>query len=216
MKIHLREAQDDLSSLPVSSSMFPNPQQANFAAMTDMATQRLLYEQASLAQHQMQGLHSPTAGSYSTPVGTLEIPSPAPEPVTPNSDASILTDPFSVMVNSMQKREQDIQTREQQMPKQMQDMMSLVLSQNSNNNNHDNNSNRNYQRPPGHVGRIYTPAGRNPNNRSSGVRKYCWTHGVCAHTGTDCNTPATGNQEQATFTNMMNGSTTRCYWLPPT
>ena len=120
------------------------------------------------------------------------------------------------MANSMQKRKQDLQTREQQMLTQMQYMMSCVLSKNSNNKNRDNNRNRNYQRPPVRGGRSYTPAGRNPNNQSSSVHKYLWTHGACAHTGTNCNTPATGHQEQATFTNMMNGSTTRCYWLPPT
>ena len=49
MKTHLREAQDDLSSLPVAGYMFPNTQQANFTTITDMVSQRLLQEQASLA-----------------------------------------------------------------------------------------------------------------------------------------------------------------------
>ena len=119
------------------------------------------------------------------------------------------------MANSMQKREEDLQTHEQQILTQMQDMMSRLLSQNSNNNNLENNRNRNYQQPTGRGGHSYMPAGRNPNNQSSGVCKYLWTHGSCAHTGTDCNTPATGHQEPGTFTKIMNGSTTRCYWLPP-
>ena len=111
MKIHLREAQDDLSSLPVAGSMFSNPQQANFTAITDMVTQRLLQEQNSLAQHQMQNLYYLPPVYYSAPVGTLAKPPLAPEPITLNSDASVLTDPFSVMANIMQKREHDLQTR---------------------------------------------------------------------------------------------------------
>ena len=43
-KIHLLEAQDNLRSLPVSGSMFPNPQQANSTAIADMVTHRLLQE----------------------------------------------------------------------------------------------------------------------------------------------------------------------------
>ena len=57
MKIHLRESQDDLSSVPIAGSMFHNPQQANFATTTDVVTQRLLQEQASLANHHMQDLY---------------------------------------------------------------------------------------------------------------------------------------------------------------
>ena len=56
MKTHLREAQDDLISLPVDGSMFPNTQQANFTAITDMVSQRLLQEQASLAHQQLHEL----------------------------------------------------------------------------------------------------------------------------------------------------------------
>ena len=63
MKTHLREAQDDLSSLPVAGSMFPNAQQANFTAISDIVNHRLLHEQASLAQQQLQELYTPPPGS---------------------------------------------------------------------------------------------------------------------------------------------------------
>ena len=45
-------------------------------------------------------------------------------------------------------------------------------------------------------------------------RKYCWTHGACAHTGTECNNSATGHKKEATFQDMMGGSTKDCFWLP--
>ena len=55
------------------------------------------------------------------------------------------------------------------------------------------------------------------NNDSTGERrqrrditKYCYTHGACAHTGTDCRAKTTGHQDAATFANKMGGSTLYC------
>ena len=45
-------------------------------------------------------------------------------------------------------------------------------------------------------------------------RKYCWTHGACAHTGAECNHPAEGHKKEASFQDMMGGSTKDCFWLP--
>ena len=47
-------------------------------------------------------------------------------------------------------------------------------------------------------------------------RKYCWTHGSCAHNGTECNNPSEGHKKEATFANMLGGSTKDCYWLEST
>ena len=65
------------------------------------------------------------------------------------------------------------------------------------------------------------PAGNNGNSnkkknkkKEMKDRKYCWTHGACAHTGTECNNPATGHKKEATFQDMMGGSTKDCFWLP--
>jgi hypothetical protein len=44
-------------------------------------------------------------------------------------------------------------------------------------------------------------------------RLYCWTHGSCAHKGTDCKNPKEDHKKEATFANMMNGSNKDCYWL---
>ena len=44
-------------------------------------------------------------------------------------------------------------------------------------------------------------------------RKYCWTHGACAHNGTECNNPKEGHKKDATFANRMDGSTKDCFWL---
>ena len=50
-----------------------------------------------------------------------------------------------------------------------------------------------------------------PNNRRRyNTSKYCWTHGACAHTGTDCTSPTEGHKSEATFENKMGGSTAYC------
>jgi hypothetical protein len=54
---------------------------------------------------------------------------------------------------------------------------------------------------------------KNKDKSSPKERLYCWTHGSCAHNGTDCKNPKDGHKKEATFTNMMNGSTKDCYWL---
>ena len=222
MKTHLREAQDDLSSLPVTGSMYPNPQQANFAAITELVTQRILQEQANNANHQTHDLYVPPPSScqspvsFQTPSGALATHLPAPELDPSVSDQSALTDQFSAMTNSMQRREQDLKTREQQMLTQMQDMMSRMLAQNSNPPNTASNRSRNHQRSSGYGGRTHGAGNRNSPGNSTLPRKYCWSHGTCAHTDSECNTPSPGHQIAASFSNMMNGSTNNCYWLPPT
>ena len=65
-----------------------------------------------------------------------------------------------------------------------------------------------------------TTAGNNGNNKKKNKkrdmkdRKYCWTHGACAHTGAECNNPTTGHKKEASFQDMMGGSTKDCFWLP--
>ena len=49
--------------------------------------------------------------------------------------------------------------------------------------------------------------------REKGPRKYCWTHGACAHSSSECNKPKEGHKKEATFSDMMNGSTYKCFWV---
>ena len=41
-------------------------------------------------------------------------------------------------------------------------------------------------------------------------RQYCWTHGWCAHNGTQCQAPADGHKIQATLANKLGGSNNNC------
>jgi hypothetical protein len=64
--------------------------------------------------------------------------------------------------------------------------------------------------------------GRNNNGRtgsrgrgnSPAPRAYCWSHGACAHSGTQCNYPLPGHLPNATFADMQGGNTSNCFWLP--
>ena len=51
--------------------------------------------------------------------------------------------------------------------------------------------------------------GRGRNNPMV-FTKYCWTHGLCMHEGTECVTPDDGHQPTATATNHMGGSNRNC------
>ena len=55
------------------------------------------------------------------------------------------------------------------------------------------------------------------SNHQRGARnqKYCWTHGACNHTSGDCTKKAPGHCVEATFQNMLGGSTKRCFWINP-
>ena len=60
------------------------------------------------------------------------------------------------------------------------------------------------------------PSKNKDKKKGKNVQNYCWTHGACSHIGKDCNKPATGHKQDATFTNMMGGSTKNCFWIAPT
>jgi hypothetical protein len=92
---------------------------------------------------------------------------------------------------------------------QMQEMMANMMRTNNNNNSSRTSHGRGRGRGRGRD----NGTNRGHGNRNTNARTYCWSHGACAHTGADCNTPATGHQTAATFTNMMGGSTNGCCWV---
>ena len=61
------------------------------------------------------------------------------------------------------------------------------------------------------------------NNSKKGtwrkLNRYCWTHGVCRHNSSDCNSPADNHQNTATFETKQGGSTDGAHkwgkWLGP-
>jgi hypothetical protein len=189
MLTHFREAQTDLSNLPTAGEIYHQQpaHQANIATIADLVAQRLLDEQAAYAAM--------------TP--------PVPDPTPPDH----LTD----VANSLQRRETDLQSRETAMMSQMKDMMMTMMRGNNNNNNNRNNNrdNNNNNNNNNRGGRNSQGRGgeRSGGRGKSQARSYCWSHGACAHTGTDCNRPAPGHQPTATFSNMMEGSKNGCYWI---
>jgi hypothetical protein len=204
---HLRDAQSDLSALPTASDIYHQqpPHHANLATIADLVLQRLVEEQ-----------------------GMPPLTSPAPSVDAPPLD-------HAEVANSLQRRETDLQSREDAMRTQMQDMMSSMMrnnnyngnsnrnngNRNNNNRNNGNNGNRNNGNNGNNGNR--NNGNRNNNNRNNNNRNnqnnndspslYCHTHGSCAHASPSCRTPATGHNNLATFSDMMGGSTDGCFWI---
>ena len=56
-------------------------------------------------------------------------------------------------------------------------------------------------------------SGRSNQKKKAGPRKYCLTHGWCAHSSNECNKPKEGHQKDATATDMKGGNSFRCPWI---
>jgi hypothetical protein len=119
----------------------------------------------------------------------------------------------------------------QTMVAQMQTLVSTIsglqskVQQNNGNNGNRNDSNRNDGRR-NHDRRNNDRRGRGRgyqggNNQQGGgqhgrppqPRKYCWTHGLCAHNSPSCTAQKTGHQTTTTMQNMQSSSTHQCFWL---
>jgi hypothetical protein len=140
------------------------------------------------------------------------MPLPPLDAITLSSDQYVLTDPFTVMANTMQTCERNLQTHEQQMMAQMQELMTHLLASHPSPSVTTKPCSCNTNKPTGR-GAQPLSSSRSQSSCSTTIRKYCWSHGTCTHTGVKCKTPSTGHQPQATFPNMLNGSTSGCYWL---
>ncbi len=51
-----------------------------------------------------------------------------------------------------------------------------------------------------------TPTTKKSKRRTNNLTQYCWTHGLCSHTGGECRTPADGHKPAATLQNRLGGS----------
>ena len=177
MITHFREAQDDLSSLPVAADLYHQTpaHQANHVDMiADLVAQRLL-----------------------DTVAPMLDPSPPPHvaavAIMPPPDLASLQHQLQQLVTIMTASAVGAPTPPAPPPR------GPTNNQPARNTNHGRGRGRN-------------TGGR---GQPSGPRMYCWSHGACAHSSTDCNTKLPGHQTTATFSNMQGGSSNRCFWLPP-
>jgi hypothetical protein len=185
MITHFRTAQNDLSSLPVASDFYhQNP--AHQANHVDMI--------ADLVTQRL-----------------LDTVTPMLEPVPPSPVAIAATPaPLPLHVAAATTASPDLASIQQQ----LQQLVAIMAATTTAPSiaappapRPNNQPARNYGR-----GRGYGREGRGQTAPSP--RMYCWTHGACAHSSTDCNNKAPGHQVTATFTNMQGGSTNQCFWLP--
>ena len=108
-------------------------------------------------------------------------------------------------INSIQDRETALLAREHSLQTQIQELISLMSTSNT------TITPKVGHHPPSGPSKSNT---KPPNHRSqTNPRLYCWSHGCCAHSSSDCQHQRPGHQPTATFSNMLNGSTAKCYWL---
>ena len=50
----------------------------------------------------------------------------------------------------------------------------------------------------------------NDNAKKKQPKRYCWTHGCCAHWSSNCENPKPGHKKEATFRNRLGGSNKNC------
>jgi hypothetical protein len=113
------------------------------------------------------------------------------------------------MVNSTQQS--------QQMLDQMTALATTVSTlqaqlENKNQNcGHNNGGNRGRNRNNDCCRRNGSPGGHSGARR---LFQYCWPHGNCSHSGSNCESPSEGHIKEATYANRQGGSTNSCHWLP--
>jgi hypothetical protein len=87
---------------------------------------------------------------------------------------------------------------------QLQEMMTRMSTGTANTNSRRRNQRNNRGRgAAGGTDRPNNTTAANTNRNSL----YCWTHGACAHSSTECNNQLPGHVTTATFHNMQSGST---------
>ena len=134
------------------------------------------------------------------------MPSTPPEPVVP-------ADTVNTVIT---QREISLAAREAALLTQMQEMMTVLRTGTANTNTQQRRNNRGGGR--GNSGGRNNAQGTNTagGRRIAGPRQYCWSHGACAHSSAECNSPQDGHKTTATFQNMQGGSTNNLQWIPTT
>ena len=191
MILHFRDAQNDLSALPLAGDFYhqtPPAHQANHVDMiADLVAQRLLET-----------------------VTPLLDPAPPPPFV-----AATVTNPPDHVAAATSNSSPDLASIQNQL-QQLVSLMSGTSVAPSGNSLAPRPPANNFQlvRSTGRGRGRGGGGGRDRRQPTPGPRMYCWSHGACAHSSTDCNNKSPGHQATATFSNMQGGSTNRCFWLP--
>jgi hypothetical protein len=134
------------------------------------------------------------------------MPAPPPEPVVPS-------DTINTVIT---QREISLAAREAALLTQMQEMMTVLRTGTVNTHTQQRRSTRGGRGNGGGRNNSTQSNNNNGGRRLAGPRQYCWSHGACAHSSAECNSPQEGHQPTATFQNMLGGSTNNLQWVPTT
>ena len=216
---HMREAQADLSSLPTAADVYQQQpaHNANLATIADLVLQRLYEEQAEAPPVEPAPIADTSTAAHTEVANSLQ----RRETDLQTREAAMRAQMQDMMTSMMRNQNNNNNNNNNR----NNDYRSRRNNDNNGNNNHNGNSNNNNNNNGNNGNNSNSNGNRNENNqgnnnnndrrnnRSRDPNKYCWTHGACVHNSASCRTPASGHQTTATFSNMMGGSTNRCFWM---
>jgi hypothetical protein len=154
-------------------------------------------QHAHIAQQVIDGIAHLIPPPADTPPDTLaEDLEEAPTP--PANAALAVTTGDHTLVPSLLQQMTTMQTMMMQMQSQMNSDM------------RGSSQGRGRGRSAGGRGRGRNGRGNGGTRNDNNHTLYCWTHGLCMHTGRQCETPAAGHKVTATLANKMGGSTRNC------
>ena len=179
-KSHFKEAQKQLRAI-----RGPTMQQAGYHHANHLASQ--LREDIEKRDTEL----------FSVIQSAMETASQAPS-LAP-SDISLVTPPVHQHANAVQG--DPVQLEMLKILQQIQQTMTTTTSQPT------------QQGRGGRQGQGRRTPRKTPDDASFNrfkTDKYCWTHGGCSHTSSECNMRAPGHQDSATFENKQGGSKAFC------
>ena len=162
---------------------------------TDATIDELGYHSANAIVEQIVDRLREEHDYEAQPDNVSPSPDPAPTPPVPPPQANAVQPPIDPNLLLMQQMMQKMQTMQASI-----NQMRGGSGQGRGRNN-GNNTGRGRGR------------GRENQRRSRNGDKYCHTHGCCAHSSEECETPGPNHSVEANFNNMMGCSTRNCFWL---
>lgn len=164
---------------------------------TAFQANQLITDQLNQLRNEVIGGMNALATAHETVVNNLAQPSPSTvTTTTPVTTPPLASSDMSALTNALASVNYATTTVQPAhllpLLTQLQTQLSQLVLQNPPRNHRNRNRNQNPTTEP-----------RTRND----ISKYCWSHGACAHNGSDCRNKKPGHKDNATFANKLGGST---------
>ena len=164
------------------------------------ALQRPGLDESSISDSIMDSFHLPSISSPQPPPTPVYDHYGSPVPALP--PGSNVIPPLQANAVAHQSEMQGLLAQ----IAQMQTTINTLLSGQTQQPQYDNDWRNNHRGGRNGRGGRYSRGGRGPPRRD----QYCFSHGACAHKGSECRSKAPGHKDAASFDNKQGGSTKNC------